>query len=220
MSGDYAHLMAPWHGTGEIACAAEPAPSDEPSLEEFAAAHARANEALRETLLARIHAHSPAFFEELVIDVVLALGYGGRRRDLAHRLGRSGDGGIDGVIELDELGLDVVYLQAKRLKPGTVVPVADVRDFAGSLDAQHASKGIVLTTSRFSDAARHFVAQLTRRVVLVDGQRLTDIMIRHNIGVRVRETYQFKRLDADYFAPLSSATRMRETISASIQPRR
>jgi restriction system protein len=220
MSGDYARLMAPWHGACETPDTVSPAECDEPSLEEFTAAHARANQALRETLLSRIHAHSPAFFEELVIDVVLALGYGGRRRDLAQRLGRSGDGGIDGVIELDELGLDVVYLQAKRLKPGTVVPVADVRDFAGSLDAHHASKGIVLTTSRFSDAARQFVGQLTRRVVLVDGQRLTDIMIRYNIGVRVRESFQFKRLDVDYFSPPSSSSRIRETISASIQPRR
>ena len=170
-------------------------------------------------LIARIHAQPADFFEYLVIDLLLAMGYGGRRRDLAQRLGRTGDGGIDGLIAQDELGLDLIYLQAKRLKPGTTVPVSDVRDFAGSLDARHAVKGVFFATNHFSAPAIEFCGHISRRVVLVDGERLAELMIRHNIGVVVQETFQIKRVDRDYFAP-SGVRRMQEMISASIQPRR
>jgi len=171
-------------------------------------------------LLGFIHAQTPEFFEHLIIDLLLALGYGGRRRDLAKRLGRSGDGGVDGVIAQDELGLDVIYFQAKRLRPGSLVPVSDVRDFAGSLDAHRASKGIFVATGHFSAAAQDFVGQLTRRLALIDGMELCHLMIRHNIGVKVKESYQIKRVDLDYFGAAASANRMRETAWASIQPRR
>ena len=150
-------------------------------------------------LISQIHAREPEFFEDLVIDVLLGMGYGTRRRDLARRLGRSSDGGVDGLIWADELGLDLIYLQAKRLKPGNAVPVSEVRDFAGSLDAHRASKGIFVTTSHFSPAAASFCQQVSRRVVLVDGVQLAELMIRHNIGVSVQQSYQIKRVDADYF---------------------
>jgi restriction system protein len=179
----------------------------------------QAHRALIDDLIARIHAQLPEFFEYLVIDVLLAMGYGGRRRDMAQRLGRTGDGGIDGLIAQDELGLDLIYIQAKRLKPGSVVPVSEVRDFVGSLDARHAVKGVFVTTSHFSPAAIEFCGQVSRRVVLVDGARLAELMVRHNIGVKVKESYQLKRIDADYFA-VSPAVRMQEMISASNQPRR
>ncbi len=165
-----------------------------------------------------IHAQGPEFFEQLVIDVLLAMGYGGRRRDLAARLGRTGDGGVDGVIAQDELGLDLIYLQAKRLRPSTTVPVGDVRDFAGSLDAHHAVKGIFVTTCRFSEPAVSFCEKVTRRVVLIDGPRFAELMIRHNIGVRVKNSYQIKRIDLDYFSPAASARRSAATSSDSIQP--
>lgn len=164
-------------------------------------AFARAQSDLSDELISHVHAREPVFFEELVIDVLFAMGYGGRRRDLARRLGRSGDGGVDGLISMDELGLDLIYIQAKRLKPGSVVPVCDVRDFAGSLDAHHASKGIFVATSHFSPAAFNFSEQVSRRVVLIDGKRLTELMIRYNIGVKVQQSYQFKRVDLDYFRP-------------------
>lgn len=158
-----------------------------------------AHAALVEELIGRIHMQPPEFFEQLVIDVLVAMGYGKRRADMAQRLGRSGDGGIDGFVALDELGLDLIYIQAKRLKPGAPVPVADVRDFAGSLDARRAGKGVFVTTTYFSPAAEEFCATLSRRVVLVDGPRLAELMIRHNIGVTVKESYQLKAVDRGYF---------------------
>ncbi|MBM3521139.1 MAG: hypothetical protein FJX63_10325, partial [Alphaproteobacteria bacterium] len=138
MITDYHRLMVPWHQQYEMA---EPAaarnarlPDGDQHEREMAAAHERRQHRLVDDILARIHVHEPAFFETIVIDVLLAMGYGGRTRELARRLGRSGDGGVDGVIAIDALGLDQIYLQAKRLKPDTVVPVSDVRDFVGSLD--------------------------------------------------------------------------------------
>jgi restriction system protein len=168
-------------------------------------AHYLETRQLRSDILARIYVNSHQFFETLIIDVLLRMGYAGRRRDLARHLGRSGDGGIDGIIALDELGLDVILVQAKRLRPGTTVPVSHVRDFAGSLEARRASKGIFVTTAQFSHAAHEFVGAVSRRVVLVNGVQLADIMIRHNIGVRVRETYQFKELESTYFRPVAGA---------------
>ena len=168
-------------------------------------AHMLETTQLRSDILARVYVNSHTFFEKLIIDVLLRMGYAGRRRDLARHLGRSGDGGIDGIIALDELGLDVILVQAKRLRPGTTVPVSHVRDFAGSLEARRASKGIFVTTAQFSHAAHEFVGAVSRRVVLVNGVQLADIMIRHNIGVRVRETYQFKELESTYFRPVAGA---------------
>lgn len=163
------------------------------------AAHYVETRQLRADLLARIYVNSHVFFEKLIIDVLLRMGYAGRRRDLAKHLGRSGDGGVDGIIALDELGLDNIFIQAKRCRPGTTISVSQVRDFAGSLEAHRATKGIFVTTAQFSNAAHDFVAAVSRRVVLVNGDQLADIMIRHNIGVRVRETYQFKELEPVYF---------------------
>jgi restriction system protein len=154
---------------------------------------------LRDALLARIHVNSAAFFERLVIDVFHGMGYGGRARDLSRCLGRSHDGGVDGVIARDELGLDLIYVQAKRLRPGSAVPVSQVRDFVGSLSAHKANSGIFVTTGRFSPSAHEFAATLPLRLALVDGPKLADIMIRHNIGVTVQRTYQFKAVEAAYF---------------------
>lgn len=161
----------------------------------LAAAHAR----LAHDLIGRIHAQPPAFFERLVIDVLLAMGYGGNRESMARCLGRTGDGGVDGVIALDELGFESIYIQAKRLKPGVAVPVGDLRDFAGSLEARHSNKGVLVTTSHFSDAAGIFCSRISRRIVLIDGPRLAELMIRHNIGVEVRQCFVLKSLDGEYF---------------------
>lgn len=202
MLADYQRLMRPWHQQVEPASAdqAFSTPQRQAGPEhdiELAFQHAQS--ALVAELLNRIHVREPVFFEELVIDVLLAMDYGGRRRDLARRLGRSGDGGVDGIISQDELGLDQIYIQAKRIKPGTVVPISEVRDFAGSLDAHHASKGVFLTTSHFSPAALSFCQQVSRRVVLVDGRKFTELMIRYNIGVSVKQSYQIKQIDPNYF---------------------
>lgn len=221
MAVDYPQLMSPWHERAATSAAAKPEDSGAGHKEgDIGRRFSQAQSRLAEELLGYIHAQTPEFFEQLIIDVLLALGYGGRRRDLAKRLGRSGDGGVDGLVAQDELGLDVIYFQAKRLKPGTAVAVSDVRDFAGSLDAHRASKGIFVATGHFSEAARAFVTQLSRHLVLIDGEGLCQLMIRHNIGVRVKESYQIKRLDLDYFSGAASERRMRETAWASIQPRK
>lgn len=159
------------------------------------------NAVLHRELIGRIHAQSPEFFERMVIDVLLAMGYGSDRAEMARCLGRSGDGGIDGIVTLDELGFDSICIQAKRLKPGTAVPIGDVRDFAGSLEARRAGKGVFVTTTHFSAGAAEFCAQLVRRVVLIDGNRLADLMLRHGIGVRVQHRFEIRSLDPSYFAP-------------------
>lgn len=202
MLADYHRLMRSWHDREDAMPAAgrRPAPGREGDIDaEVEEVFVRAQSGLVSELLNRVHSREPAFFEALVIDVLLAMGYGSRRRDLSRRLGRTGDGGVDGVISQDELGLDQIYLQAKRIKPGTVVPVSEVRDFAGTLDAHHAAKGVFLTTSHFSPAAVEFCQHVSRRVVLVDGGKFAELMIRYNIGVQVRQSYQIKRIDPDYF---------------------
>lgn len=186
---------------------------------QFLAMMRSAHLALLGELIARVHSQSPEFFENLVLDVLRSMGYGSKRRDMSQRIGRTGDGGIDGIIALDELGLDQVYMQAKRLRPGNPVPIGEVRDFAGSLEARHASKGVFVTTTHFSPGAVEFCGQLSRRVVLIDGELLAELMVRNDIGVKVKESFQFKRIDPAYFS-IPSSTQTDETISASIQPRR
>ena len=173
------------------------------------AAHA----ALMNELIARIHVQPPEFFERLVIDVLLSMGYGTERSDTAQRLGRSGDGGIDGVITLDELGFDLIYIQAKRLKPGVAVPISEIRDFAGSLESRQASTGVFVTTTHFSSGAAEFCSRLSRRVVLIDGCRLAEIMLRFNIGVEVQQCLVLKGLDSAYFAAQPASRSMKSSLS-------
>ncbi len=154
---------------------------------------------LTETLLARLHSLTYGCFENLVLDVVRAAGFATSRPDLSHHLGRSGDGGIDGIIDLDDFGLDAIYIQAKRLRPGTVVGAAAVRDFLGSLETRHASKGIFVTTGQFSQPAMEVVKSVTRRITLVDGNRLAGLMIRYEVGLRLIKTFRFQELDDLWF---------------------
>ena len=155
--------------------------------------------ALRDDLLARILDNSPTFFEGVIVDLLVAMGYGGNRRDAAKRLGGTGDGGVDGVIDEDRLGLDRVYVQAKRYAATTTVGRPEVQGFVGSLVGLGATKGVFVTTSGFSQHAVDFVRHLSQRVILIDGQRLANLMIEHNVGVRVSRTVEFKRLDEDFF---------------------
>lgn len=150
-------------------------------------------------LILRVHSFTPAFFERLIIDLLLKMGYGGGRADMAKAMGRSGDGGVDGVVKEDVLGLDVLYVQAKRYAPEHGVPVSEVRDFVGSLEAHRASKGVFVTTSYFPASAREFVLKVTKRIVLIDGAELATLMIRHQVGVRTREVFEIKKIDEDYF---------------------
>jgi restriction system protein len=154
--------------------------------------------ALRTTLLERILENSPNFFEELVIDVLVKMGYGGSRPDAARQLGRSGDGGLDGVINMDRLGLDRVYVQAKRFKDGTVGR-PEVQKFIGSLLGVGASKGVFFTTTKFSAEAVEYAHYLRERVILIEGQRLTELMIEHGVGTRLNRSVEFKEIDENYF---------------------
>ncbi len=123
------------------------------------------------------------------------MGYGGGRVEMGRALGRVGDGGVDGVIKEDELGLDVVYVQAKRLDPNKGVPLSEVRDFVGGLEGHRASKGVLVTTSYFPSTAYDFITRVSKRVVLIDGQALANLMIRHRVGVRVKDVYEVRKID-------------------------
>jgi restriction system protein len=157
------------------------------------------NSELARELVERVHSFSPGFFERLLVDLLVRMGYGGGRLEMGRALGRVGDGGIDGVIKEDELGLDVVYVQAKRLDPDKGVPLREVRDFVGALDGHRAAKGVFVTTSYFPSTAYDFIARVSKRVVLIDGAELANLMIRHRVGVRVKQVYEIKKIDEDYF---------------------
>ncbi|WP_048439241.1 restriction endonuclease [Caenimonas sp. SL110] len=161
-------------------------------------AHAELNDALSAEMLAKIVSSPPAFFERLVVQLLVAMNYGGTAIEAAKALGKSGDGGVDGVIHQDALGLDRVYVQAKRYTD-VKVQASDIRDFFGSLDRFKASKGLFVTTTGFSAGARETAELLSKRIVLIDGQMLTHLMIRYDIGCRSEETIQIKKLDEEFF---------------------
>jgi len=153
---------------------------------------------LAEELLAKLKKCSPPFFERVVVDLLVRMGYGGSRADAGRAIGRSGDGGIDGIIKEDKLGLDVVYIQAKRWD-SNAVGRPDVMQFAGALQGQRANKGIFITTSRFTDDARSYVSQIGSKIVLIDGQELTGLMVEHDVGVSTIGIYPVKKIDGDFF---------------------
>ncbi len=168
--------------------------------EQIEAAYQTVVSALRADLLERIAQNSPTFFEQLIVDLLVAMRYGGSHENAAAQLGPSGDGGVDGVINEDRLGLDRVYVQAKRHAVTNTVGRPDVQSFVGSLVGLGATKGVFVTTSTFSAHAREFVKHLPQRVILIDRQRLADLMIEHGVGVRSSRTIEFKRLDEDFFS--------------------
>ncbi|MCL2872055.1 MAG: restriction endonuclease [Betaproteobacteria bacterium] len=153
---------------------------------------------LADDLLKRVHDCDPTFFERLVIELLVKMGYGGSRQDAGTHLGKSGDGGIDGIINEDRLGLDVVYIQAKRWQND--VGSRDVRDFVGALEGKRATKGVFITTASYTRDALAYASQLTtKKVVLIDGERLANLMIDFDIGVSIVSSYDIKRIDSDYF---------------------
>lgn len=168
--------------------------------EQIDAANAVLANALKADLLARVVQQSPAFFERLIVDLLLAMGYGGSQEDAARQLGKSGDGGVDGVIDEDRLGLDRIYVQAKRYGSGSVVGRPEVQGFVGSLVGLGANKGVFVTTSSFSKQALEYAKGLQQRVILIDGERLSELMIEFNVGVRTSRVVQIKRLDEDFFS--------------------
>jgi restriction system protein len=160
----------------------------------------RLRQEVSDDLLDYVLSSSPSFFERLVVDLLLAMGYGGSLEDAGQAIGRSGDGGIDGFIKEDKLGLDIIYLQAKRWGRDNTVGRPIVQNFVGSLMGAGATKGVLITTSRFSkDATEYADSMQGLKVILIDGQQLTQLMIEHDVGVSVEETYTVKKVDRDYF---------------------
>lgn len=154
---------------------------------------------LAQDMLARIATAPPEFFEKLVVKLITAMGYGGSIDDAGRALGRSGDGGVDGVIDEDALGLDRIYVQAKRYKDGNTVGPGAIRDFFGALDQFKAGKGLFVTTSGFSASSISTAAGLSKRIVLIDGPQLARLMINYDVGCRVEEQLSIKRIDEEFF---------------------
>ena len=168
--------------------------------EQIDTAHTMIVEALKADLLQRILDQSPIFFERLIVDLLVAMGYGGSHEDAARQLGKSGDGGIDGIIDEDRLGLDRIYVQAKRYGVTSSVGRPEVQGFVGSLVGIGASKGVFVTTSSFSRQATDYARGLQQRIILIDGVRLADLMLEFGVGVRTSRTVELKRLDEDFFS--------------------
>lgn len=160
-------------------------------------AYQKLHSELSKELLEIVKSCSPDFFERLVIDLLITMGYGGSRKEAGQAMGKSGDGGIDGIIKEDKLGLDVIYLQAKRWE--NAVPVKEIRDFTGALASKKAKKGIFITTSHFPKSVYEFVTQVEYKIILIDGERLADLMIENSIGLSTVNTYHIKTIDSDYF---------------------
>jgi restriction system protein len=172
--------------------------------EHMEASYAELAASLRTEVLERLLDASAAFFEQVIVDLLVAMGYGGGRAEMGKAIGRSGDEGIDGIVKEDPLGLDVVYVQAKRYKPSIVVGRPDIQKFAGSLEGFGATKGVFVTTSSFASSAQEFVQRISKRIILIDGDELARFMIKHNVGVRTRVSCEIKSVDEDYFAESES----------------
>jgi restriction system protein len=149
-------------------------------------------------LIRRLQDQHPDFFEQVVVDVLNAMGYGGAEQR-GQRIGRSGDGGVDGVIDQDALGLSQIYVQAKRYAADNAVQRPELQGFIGALAGRGASQGVFVTTSRFSQGAREYAASIPQRIVLIDGPRLAELMIQYRVGVQVKKTYDVVEVDEDYF---------------------
>jgi restriction system protein len=172
--------------------------NDKTPEESLESAYQRIRNDLAADLLQRLKTCSPAFFERLVVEVIVKMGYGGTRKDAGKAIGRSGDGGIDGIIKEDKLGLDAIYIQAKRWE--NTVGRPEIQKFVGALTGLRANKGLFITTSTFSSDADDYVSRIDAKVVLIDGETLAQLMIEHNVGVSTVNTYEVKKVDSDYFS--------------------
>jgi len=180
------------------ATAAAPTEQSENPEEQIESIHAQLKRDLAAELLTRIAASPPDFFERLVVELLLRMGYGGSRQDAGRAIGRSGDGGIDGIINEDRLGLDSIYLQAKRWENPVGRP--EIQKFAGALAEHRAKKGVFITTSSFTKEALASATKHAARIVLIDGEKLATLMIDQGLGVTLAASYEVKRIDSDYFA--------------------
>ena len=193
-----------YHGQSGVSeqPSATPEPEDvsltpEESIDKAAAA---LEQVLRADLIDRILNGSPMFFEDLIVDLLVAMGYGGSHADAAQRIGKSGDGGVDGVISEDRLGLDRIYIQAKRYAPGNTVGRKEVQSFVGSLVGMGATKGVFVTVSTFTPNAREYAKHLAQRVILLEGSDLAALMVEHGVGVRTSRVVKVQRVDEEFFS--------------------
>lgn len=163
----------------------------------LASAYKKLRTSLEEEILSSVKESSPSFFERLVVDLLVKMGYGGNRQDAGRAMGKSGDGGIDGIINEDRLGLDVIYIQAKRWEGSVGRP--EIQKFAGALQGQRARKGVFITTSNFTKEAKEYASMIESKIILIDGGQLSKLMVEHNVGVSTVGLYEVKNLDSDYF---------------------
>ena len=162
-------------------------------------AYQRIRKSLASELLNRVVELSPTFFERLVVELLVKMGYGGSIKDAGKAIGKSGDEGIDGTIKEDKLGLDIIYIQAKRWRPGNVVGRPELHKFVGALAGQGAKKGIFITTSNFTKEASEYTPKNETKIVLIDGEQLAQLMIDYNLGCTTQQIYELKKIDSDYF---------------------
>lgn len=185
------------NGTGEETTTVEISyQTPEESLDK---AYQRIRRALASELLNKVVELSPAFFERLVVELLVKMGYGGSIKDAGKAMGKSGDEGIDGTIKEDKLGLDIIYIQAKRWKPGNVIGRPELQKFVGALAGQGAKKGIFITTSSFTKEALEYSPRNETKIVLIDGEQLAQLMIDYNLGCTPQQSYELKKIDSDYF---------------------
>lgn len=184
------------HQTGETSAVTDEQESKTPA-ERLEEAYEMLRKNLADELLTQLKSSSPSFFEKVVVEVLVKMGYGGSRKDAGQAIGRSGDEGIDGIIKEDRLGLDIIYIQAKRWE--NTVPRPEIQKFAGALQGKRARKGIFITTSDFSQNAHEYVSAIENKIILIDGQQLSQLMIDFGVGVATDAIYELKRLDSDYF---------------------
>ena len=180
-----------------VAVLPEPAPSGTTPEEAIELAHQGLRKQLGQELLSRILSCSPTFFEQLVVELLVKMGYGGSRRDAGERIGQTGDGGIDGIIKEDRLGLDTIFIQAKRWQGSVGRP--EIQKFVGALQGQRAKKGVFITTSTYTAEAVDYASRIDTKVVLIDGKQLSGLMIDFDVGVSASASYVVKRVDSDYF---------------------
>ena len=175
----------------------DPIPDDKNPEEILESAYQELQDSLADELLYTIKTCSPEFFERLVVDVLIKMGYGGSRKEAGQAIGKTSDEGIDGIIKEDKLGLDIIYIQAKRWEG--VVGRPEIQKFAGALQGQRARKGIFITTSKFTKDALNYVENIETKIILIDGQRLAELMIAYNVGANTTAIYEVKKIDSDYF---------------------
>lgn len=159
--------------------------------------HKEINEALAKEIIDQVIQIDPSQFEQLVVDLLLAMGYGGTVEDAGKSVGQSNDGGIDGLIKEDVLGLDTIYIQAKRWQG--IVPIKEIRDFAGALLSKRSNKGVFITTSDYPNSAHEFVSTIDRKIILINGQQLANFMIKFDLGVSTKDIITIKEIDSDYY---------------------